>query len=412
MMPRVTVSPPSSASALPIATTSSPTCTSSESPSVDGREPGGVDLEHREVARRRCARAPRRRRDRAVGEHRLDLVGALDHVVVGDDDAVGRDHEPGAGGATGVGTTVVDHGDDRRHGVPAGSTAMSPVRAIAVGRAHHDRGGDRRRSTSRRRRRRPRGTTPPTRPARRRGPPTSAGDEPVARASPAGGGACGVAGSAARLGHRRDGRLLAGRSRWRGMLGWGPGAANGDEAVTSGGRGTASALATSLSTSYRGSYGGTGTHGPLFERLTGRGLRSLSGYGNRTPVRTVEDRTTASPPEHWGAHGRPEPSPRSQRTGVDAPGSLPFARAGGVLPLRRRRRRQGPPHLRAVLRSSPSASSTRSRTASTTACGAARRSVSAAASCAAAASRRPSPSPADRVPPEPASLSSGSDPTC
>ena len=41
------------------------------------------------------------------------LVGALDHMVVGDDDAVARHDEAGTGGAAVAGTAVVDDGDDR-----------------------------------------------------------------------------------------------------------------------------------------------------------------------------------------------------------------------------------------------------------------------------------------------------------
>ena len=91
-IPRVTLRPPSSASALPIATTSSPTCTWSESPSSMVGKARALDLEHGEVAARRGAEhlggelLP-------VGEVRLDLVGAFDDVVVRDDDAVGGHDE-------------------------------------------------------------------------------------------------------------------------------------------------------------------------------------------------------------------------------------------------------------------------------------------------------------------------------
>ena len=76
MIPRVTLSPPWSASALPIATTSSPTCTSSESPSAIVGSPVRVDLDHREVA---GGVAPEDRgvARRAVGEHRLDVAAHL-----------------------------------------------------------------------------------------------------------------------------------------------------------------------------------------------------------------------------------------------------------------------------------------------------------------------------------------------
>ena len=86
MMPWVTVWP--TPNGLPIASTTSPTCSSSElaKSSVGNFSPAVLDAQHREI------RAAVLQHDLGlelalVGERDLDLVGALDDVVVGDDQA-------------------------------------------------------------------------------------------------------------------------------------------------------------------------------------------------------------------------------------------------------------------------------------------------------------------------------------
>ena len=91
-MPLVTV--PARPSGEPMATTGSPTTTSSELPSDGGDQAGLLDLEDGDVAGR-VAADDAGRRAAAVGEDRADLgaldaVGAGDDVVVGDDVAVRR----------------------------------------------------------------------------------------------------------------------------------------------------------------------------------------------------------------------------------------------------------------------------------------------------------------------------------
>ena len=94
-MPAVTVR--SSPNGLPIATTGSPTCTASESASCKRRERlrGQVDLQQGEVGGGVDADEGRLH-GLAIREADLDLLGALDDVVVGDDVAVLVDHEAGA----------------------------------------------------------------------------------------------------------------------------------------------------------------------------------------------------------------------------------------------------------------------------------------------------------------------------
>ena len=70
--------------------------------------------------------------------------------------------------------------------------------------------------------------------------------------------------------------------------------------------------------------------GIVLEILTGTPVTTLSGYGNRNPSRPLNWSDAREPlhPTHWGANdGRPEPSPRPQRAGMDAPGAVPLAGA-------------------------------------------------------------------------------------
>ena len=94
-MPWVTVWP--TPNGLPIASTMSPTCSSSELPkAITGKRSAAVlDAEHREIG----ARVLEHDLDlelALVGERDLHLVGAVDDVVVGDDDARGIDDDAGA----------------------------------------------------------------------------------------------------------------------------------------------------------------------------------------------------------------------------------------------------------------------------------------------------------------------------
>ena len=86
-MPSVTEPP--SPNGLPIAITQSPTSARVAVAELDeGQIAAGVDLEHREVGLVVGA-DELRRQPRAVGQEHQDLVGALDDVVVGDDQPVG-----------------------------------------------------------------------------------------------------------------------------------------------------------------------------------------------------------------------------------------------------------------------------------------------------------------------------------
>ena len=102
-----------------MATTGSPTTTSSELPSVRGDQAGLLDLEDGDVAGRVAAHDARSRAA-AVGEDRADLgavdaVGAGDDVVVGDDVAVlALDDDAGTGGA-GLAHAHLDRDDGGRH---------------------------------------------------------------------------------------------------------------------------------------------------------------------------------------------------------------------------------------------------------------------------------------------------------
>ena len=91
-MPPVTVGSAPRSSALPIATTGSPTRIASESPIVSGTRSVRVDAQHRQVGAWVGGDQLGRFRG-AVVEGHGDLCGALDHVVVRDDVAVGRPHE-------------------------------------------------------------------------------------------------------------------------------------------------------------------------------------------------------------------------------------------------------------------------------------------------------------------------------
>ena len=92
-MPCVTVLP--NPNGLPIASTTSPTCTLSSVPNViAGRSlPSALS-----TARSDSGSVPRTRgaHPAAVGEHELDVVGALDHVVVGEHVAFAADDDAGA----------------------------------------------------------------------------------------------------------------------------------------------------------------------------------------------------------------------------------------------------------------------------------------------------------------------------
>ena len=86
-MPLVTVWP--MPNGLPIASTRSPTSSASESPIGSAGRPSALDVEQREVGRPGRAPITRALELAPVGRHDHDLVGVLDHVVVGDDQAVG-----------------------------------------------------------------------------------------------------------------------------------------------------------------------------------------------------------------------------------------------------------------------------------------------------------------------------------
>ena len=77
---------------LPIATTGSPTRTASELPNASGARPG-ASTRRAPRCRWRVAADDRRAQRVLVREADLDPVGALDHVVVGDDVAGFVDHE-------------------------------------------------------------------------------------------------------------------------------------------------------------------------------------------------------------------------------------------------------------------------------------------------------------------------------
>ena len=74
---------------LPMASTTSPTCSWSEWPKMATGRGVEVDLQHRQVGVR-IAADDVRIRDAPVGELHADRVGVGDHVVVGDDVAARR----------------------------------------------------------------------------------------------------------------------------------------------------------------------------------------------------------------------------------------------------------------------------------------------------------------------------------
>ncbi len=99
MMPAVTVC--ASANGLPMASTQSPTCALSELPSFTvGNAEFGVDLDDGEVGGLVGSDYARGASEVLTvgigGELDVDLVGLFDHVVVGDDVALGIDDEAGA----------------------------------------------------------------------------------------------------------------------------------------------------------------------------------------------------------------------------------------------------------------------------------------------------------------------------
>ena len=112
-IPDVTVGVPSSASALPIATTESPTSTVFGVTELHDRQVRQNDLHDGEVVLRVDADDGRRRGAR-VGERHLDRERVGGDVRVGDDDAVAGDDEPGTGALT-VGTGDVDAHDRGLH---------------------------------------------------------------------------------------------------------------------------------------------------------------------------------------------------------------------------------------------------------------------------------------------------------
>ena len=99
MMPAVTVC--ASANGLPMASTQSPTCGRVGVAHLDGgQRRAGVDLDDREIGGLIDADDVRRTaqvlRVGIGGELDVDLVGLVDHVIVGDDVALGIDDEAGA----------------------------------------------------------------------------------------------------------------------------------------------------------------------------------------------------------------------------------------------------------------------------------------------------------------------------
>ena len=230
------VSPPCSASAFPMATTSSPTCTSSESPSsMVGRSVAST-FTHREVARR-VAPEHLRVADRAVGEHapgscsRPSTTWLL--VTITPSDEITKP-VPAAPPESGPPSSTMR--DDRGHVV------LQDLRRCRRCERSGRTGAPRPGSATRRARRRggvvvEREVHARTRPARRRG--RRPGPRPGPGASPAAG---------ARV------RLAGSSGGWSGRSGRVQEAANGDDSGTTGGGG-GSALSTSLSTSYGGRTG-------------------------------------------------------------------------------------------------------------------------------------------------------------
>ena len=95
--PTVTVC--SYASGLPMATTHSPTRSESESPSGGERQrPRGINLDERDIGVGIRADA-RRVQVPAVRQPHHDAIGAVDDVMVREDQTVGVDDEAGAGAA-------------------------------------------------------------------------------------------------------------------------------------------------------------------------------------------------------------------------------------------------------------------------------------------------------------------------
>ncbi len=91
-MPCVTVLP--KPNGLPIASTVSPTCTESSWPNVIAGRILAVGLQHCEIGFG-IAASNRRAQTPAVGEHDLDVIGVLDHVIVGEHVAAAADDDAG-----------------------------------------------------------------------------------------------------------------------------------------------------------------------------------------------------------------------------------------------------------------------------------------------------------------------------
>jgi hypothetical protein len=84
-----------SPSGLPIARATSPTWRWEESAKAARVQPGGADVQHRQVVGREAAHQPAAVRP-AVGQGDLEAVGVVDHVVVGDHVALGVEDDAGA----------------------------------------------------------------------------------------------------------------------------------------------------------------------------------------------------------------------------------------------------------------------------------------------------------------------------
>ena len=242
---------------------------------------------HREVARRVVPEHLRPSRRRAVGEQRLDLVGALDDVVVGDDHAVGRDDEPGARRTAGVGAAVVDQRDDRGHvGLQDLRRCHRCARSRSDGRTTTGVADGELDDASRRRRPRrtpPDATSAPTRPPIS---PRRATGAPAAGAGAPRSG-CGRAGGSSAAGRRLRRRTGARgrRRRERSTIRALPG------------RRRTARRARRRSPPRTGGRTGVLGHGTVLRVRAPDGTRPTISVRLREPdpVRTVEDRTTASP---------------------------------------------------------------------------------------------------------------------
>ena len=165
--PAVTVGPPSRPSALPIATTHSPTRSWLESPSrsVGSGSPRAVDLDHGQVGLRVAADQPGVV-GAAVRQRDPDLLRALDDVVVGDDEAGRVDDRARADAALRLGAERAlgrgrAHGDERdRRARPVGDLGDGRGGGRLLGRAgqavDRQRRGPRRAAGQQRQRRRAR----------------------------------------------------------------------------------------------------------------------------------------------------------------------------------------------------------------------------------------------------------------